>query len=471
MPFTLVYLLFTPLLFSLLHALSPTRSYSHGPVPFDKIASLYYTLSPSGSTISFALVVKDPKIVSNTSRFEPNWLGLGVSEPTSGSMLGGDIVTAVFRSDGSCVFTDRYVPFFAFPLGEPGPGGSAFPLEDDCQDDGSWRYITCKRDSDTMLLEVERELEAHDDQDRAIKKEDGSSSLIYAYGEFFGYHQDRRGAMQVDLFKEKDGEQSMLPPDVDGSIEIVATNYTVPDSKETIYACTSKLVNIEGSSGRMIVAAEPVIHADVDMLHHLVLYLCSGEEYAKQTAKTIECTTGNNSIGGPVGNPRAKCSTLVYGCKLSTRLLSMNREHAESLTFLVLYFLRLSQMRRGLLASSCPPRQDIRSPLPGNFWFWSLTMTTPTPFLALWMPQAFVFTTPIPHANMKQRRWYSPIHLYRDSQKQLSPVLIMNTLALLSALRSFPCLLPFSEVSCTCIQQAEKYIRISLQQTALSLRK
>lgn len=239
-------------------------------------------------------------------------------------MLGADIVTAVFRPDGSCVFTDRYVPFFAFPLGEPGPGGTAFPREDDCQEDGSWTYIGCKRDGETVLLEVERKLEAHDAQDRAIKKEDGLSAMIYAYGNDFGYHQGRRGAMQVDLFAEKKGSEAQikLPAGVDGSFEILATNYTVPQS-ETVYACTSMVVELDKSDKLMIVAAEPIIQAETDMVHHLVLYLCSGDEYAKTVRKTVECTTADNNIGGPVGNPQAKCSTLVYGCKLCMLLFIM----------------------------------------------------------------------------------------------------------------------------------------------------
>lgn len=315
----LFYLLFFFLHFSLLHALSPTRSYEHGPVPFDNIASLYYNLSRSDSTISFALVIKDPKIVSNSTSSKPNWLGLGVSEPTSGSMLGADIVTAIFGSDDSCTFTDRHVPFVPFPLGEPGPGGTAFPNADDCQDDGSWTYIGCKREGDSMLLEVERKLDAHDDQDRSIREKDGPGAMIYAYGNDFGYHQGRRGDLQVDLFKETKGSEAELelPDDVDGSFDIFATNYTVPATRDTVYACTSKLVDLGDSDKRTIVAAEALIQADVDMVHHLVLYMCSGKNYADEIKNTVECTTSDNGIPGPAGSSEANCSTLVYGCKLN----------------------------------------------------------------------------------------------------------------------------------------------------------
>lgn len=308
------------LLSSQLHGLTPSRPYAHGPVPFDSTASLFYTLNLSNASISFALVVTDPAVISSDSGpFSRNWLGLGVSEPISGSMLGADIATVDFLPDGSCKLTDRHVPFFAFPLNEPGGStGSIFPLEDDCQNDGSWTLISCEKAGGSILIELQRGLAAHDTQDRAIVKAEGRNAMIYAYGSFFGYHGSRRGAMDVDLFKTKGSvTKDELPSDVDGSVEILATNYTVPATKETIYACQSLRVDLTGVEKRMIVAAEPILHSTVIMVHHITLYLCSSEDYARKTRETIECTTSNNGIDGTVASPQSRCSTFVFGCKNS----------------------------------------------------------------------------------------------------------------------------------------------------------
>lgn len=320
---------FLPLLFLLallsaspLHAIDFLTSYDTENVTLGNTAALSFTIDLPTRTARLALRITDPTAISANST--ATWIGLGVSEPQSGSMLGADVVTAEFRAEGDnteCLFTDRYVPFFAFPLIEStadAPG--AFPLPDDCQEDGSWVMLRCERDMDggEMVLEVSRSLDAHDTQDREIVA--GLNSMIYAYGGDFRYHQERRGSQKVVLFESGEGESVadslQLPDDVDGNFTILATNFTVPSAQRTIYACTSSVVELGESGRRMIVAAEPVLDSPVDMVHHFTLYLCSGAEYARRIRETVECQTGNSAEFGPLANEEAKCHTFVFGCKL-----------------------------------------------------------------------------------------------------------------------------------------------------------
>lgn len=302
-------------------ALRLSRSYEHGPVTFDSNAALYFTVDKQNSTAYLAVKLNDSEVVTSSL----NWIGVGISEPSSGSMLGADVVTAEFSAGqtDSCTFTDRYVPFYAYPLIQVvGNASSAFPLPDDCQDDGSWTLISCMRSDEDgqMIFEVSRPLEAHDTQDREIPP--GLNNVIYAYGATFAYHGSRRRSIPVTLYNEEEtgaigfNEDAPIPDDVDGNIEVTATAYEVPSNQVTTYACTSKVVSLQPGEQRMIVAAEPIFNTTtVEMIHHFTFWLCKGREYAELIKSTVECSTGNSEISGPLGNPMALCTTFVFGCK------------------------------------------------------------------------------------------------------------------------------------------------------------
>lgn len=308
-----------------IYSLEVVGEYNNGPVSLGDNVDFWYSINLDSRNASLAIRIKDPETINSVSTAA--WIGLGVSEPSSGSMLGADIVSAEFGASqiDECTVTDRYVPFYAFPLIESTPDSpSAFPLPDDCQDDGSWVLARCERDpaDGEIVLEVTRSLDAHDTQDRNITE--GLNSIIYAYGRDFQYHEGRRGSQKVQLYKlDTNGSVEIkpatndfeLPDDVEGSVDVLATNYTIPATGSTIYSCTSHELDLGANGKRMIIAAEPVITAGVDMIHHFTLYLCSGKEYAEKVKNTVECTTGiGNNIFGPVGNSEAMCQTLVYGC-------------------------------------------------------------------------------------------------------------------------------------------------------------
>lgn len=285
-----------------------SRVYRYGPVKLTETAILYHEAKPSADVIYLALVINDSNLVTSSS----NWLGIGISETTSGSMLGADIVTAHFETDvlDKCTITDRYVPFVASPLLQ---SPAVFPEADECSE-SDWKLIACVRDpkKGTMTLEVKRTLSVTDNrQDRPILS--GFTSVIHAYGDRFGYHGVNRHSTKVVLFS---GENDPTPPtglplDVHGHVEVRATTFRVPQST-TSRACTTIRFPLGNDSSRMIVAMEPVINDKTrSLVQHISLFLCSGEQYARDTETRI-C---EKEPFGPLGNVAARCSAFVYGCK------------------------------------------------------------------------------------------------------------------------------------------------------------
>lgn len=294
--------------------LNPTLSYNKGPIILTEKATLFYEVSPIDDMARFALIINDTSVLSDGAA----WVGIGIGEPTSGSMIGADIVTAEFKSGvmDSCSIVDRYVPFVAYPWDE---APSIFPIPDDCSEP-DWSLISCQRDmSGVAVLEISRSLSVKDDkQDRAILP--GNSNVLYAYGGQFGYHGSNRHSESITLYREEEdddedmnNDENGLPSDVDGSFELRATNYRIP-AKTTTYACTTRRMPLQTDQRYMIIGAEPLLsNTTGSMVHHFTLYLCKGEEYYRQTKNTTVCE--GNPFLGPVANRNASCSTLVLVCK------------------------------------------------------------------------------------------------------------------------------------------------------------
>jgi hypothetical protein len=68
--------------------------YSQGPVDLGDHAKFWYDVDFNARIAHLALTINDKASVNNAK--DVNWLGLGVSESTSGSMLGSVIVTGEF---------------------------------------------------------------------------------------------------------------------------------------------------------------------------------------------------------------------------------------------------------------------------------------------------------------------------------------------------------------------------------------
>eukprot|EP00170_Pyropia_yezoensis_P005634 contig_22877_g5650 len=137
----------------------------------DEAAILSWTLTPTA--VRFGLVVTDEGLygANTTTAATAAWVGLGVGEPTSGSMVGADIVTAEFSGPTACTLVNRHVPSVAVPLGSSTGGDGIYPHPDAPCAAESWSLVSCAVDAaaGTVTLEVDRPLAPADAaQDRPI---------------------------------------------------------------------------------------------------------------------------------------------------------------------------------------------------------------------------------------------------------------------------------------------------------------
>lgn len=290
------------------------RRYRNGPINLTENAEFYFQFEPSFNRIFLGLVIKDRSVVSSSE----NWLGIGIGEAFSGSMLGSDIVTAHFSADihDTCEIIDRYVPYVANPTST---SPNVFPLPDECKE-SDWLLVSCSRDVDqgVMVLEVRRPLTVEDDrQDRPIAA--GLNSVLHSYGAGpFAYHGPKRHSTKIKLFSFNREESSYslngLPSDVTNHVEVRASSYELPSTLTTV-ACTATRIPLEVDEQAMIVAVEPIINDEsTSMIRQIILMLCSGESYAGALSSTTVC---ENNPAGPLGNPDADCSSFVYACKFA----------------------------------------------------------------------------------------------------------------------------------------------------------
>lgn len=238
----------------------------------ENIYLLRYGLNETAGMAYFGIELTEAELIRNGR----TWVGFGISDPTSGSMLGADVVTAELSGDDdgpemTCTITDRYVPFVAYPLlNSPLP----FPVSDDCNV-SDWKKVNCRRDSlqGVIRFEVERLMTVDNDQDRNVTN--GLNRIIYAYGSSLSYHGSSRGAKAIMMRAEKTPDP--LPPgDADGVITIKTNKFNVP-SDSTVYACTGLVLT--DTDERHIVAIEPEIDpASAAHVHHFLLYICGNED-------------------------------------------------------------------------------------------------------------------------------------------------------------------------------------------------
>jgi len=154
-------------------------------------------------------------IVVNTT----GWVGFGISEPTSGSMPGGDIVTASVIN-GVATITDRHAT------------AKAYPAEDTCQD---WHLVSGEEANGVTKLQLWRNLTSADThEDRNIIS--GPNRVIYAYGtsDTFQYHESNRGGLSVTFF----GAAPLEVPAGTPYWDLKSTSFQIPP-QVTTYGYTS----------------------------------------------------------------------------------------------------------------------------------------------------------------------------------------------------------------------------------------
>eukprot|EP00455_Lapot_gusevi_P017065 TRINITY_DN189_c0_g1_i17.p1 TRINITY_DN189_c0_g1~~TRINITY_DN189_c0_g1_i17.p1 ORF type:complete len:543 (-),score=171.13 TRINITY_DN189_c0_g1_i17:145-1773(-) len=188
------------------------------------------------------------------------WVGLGIAEPSGGSMPGADITMGGVLANGTAYLYDLY------------SYAKARPLVDTCQDA---KLVAGRETANGTILEFSRPLIASDTaQDRNIPE--GLVRVICAWGatDTFGYHGASSRAGVSIPFYGNDPLAAWRALKADTSLltmDLLMRNATVP-TQSTTYTQQSFLLPATAS---YIVAMEPVIDpAAQGLVHHMLLYTC-----------------------------------------------------------------------------------------------------------------------------------------------------------------------------------------------------
>jgi hypothetical protein len=252
------------------------------------------------------------------------WMGLGLGESSSGSMIGADIVTARFEG-GQPVVEDRFVPWQAYPFAPfdgrlfspslPAEGvatsPSLFPsLDESLGGRGSWEVLSGAQEGGCSRVVLRRALVTGDVHDRPFTP--GAAQVVlwaYGGGSAVSYHGASRGVLSIDF-----GAGSAQAPPAAVSCancytaELLMSNYSVP-VQETTYACQSFEFPGAGAGDAHAIAFYPRID-NAEVVHHILVHSCANDAYFNATL-TGPGICGNKSAGtSPLGT---KCQTLLYG--------------------------------------------------------------------------------------------------------------------------------------------------------------
>ncbi|KAL6077594.1 Cytochrome b561 and DOMON domain-containing protein [Balamuthia mandrillaris] len=244
------------------------------------------------------------------------WLGFGLAEQTSGSMLGADIVTAYVNDlDGTTVAEDRHVPWAAYPLqADPMP----FPELDNCS---HWEVLFGKQEDGHTTVIVRRALDTADPQDRPIFPSGGLQRVVYAWsasGDTVSYHSKRRGATAID-FSLNGPTHTSPPEDAVSSVELLMDAYAVSDTATTQYICRSfNVTELIGPGSRNVVFMEPVVKDK--HVHHMLLHGC-GNGASMSDIVAMHYPGHNVCSGGPAEGDmygisplgHKPCMSLMFG--------------------------------------------------------------------------------------------------------------------------------------------------------------
>ena len=256
------------------------------------------------------------------------WLGFGVADQTSGHMLGSDIATLHFDGGGGAPsIVDRHVPWAAHPFGP----ADLFPVPDA---HGDWLLESYEFTEPLGGAEGEpgepvaafsavlsRALVTGDPYDNDVGAEWGSLLAVWAYGATpggeVGYHGAQRGATTLPLGREAAAAAAAaIPMDAEGSTDLLFSEYALPTTLDTYYACQS--FDLSGGPRRHIVAMEPLIQSK-EHVHHIVVHRCRPGEFVEAHREPVACNPGKAQEGldahggeSPSGASGGACSGLVY---------------------------------------------------------------------------------------------------------------------------------------------------------------
>jgi hypothetical protein len=186
-----------------------------------------------------------------------NWFGLGIAEPTSGSMPGADM--AIFDVYNGAL---RLQDYWA--------AGKIAPSLDMCQ---SWYMTACAMSNGTAQVKFTRYLNTSDSQDRVVNTASGYlTRMVWAIGNapLLSYHSNARGPFGMYI----GGGSPAAANSSWTTVNYTMPNYNIP-ATGTTYACYSFTLPSDKSyyvKRYEFINANQVVNAQV---HHIVFFSCS----------------------------------------------------------------------------------------------------------------------------------------------------------------------------------------------------
>lgn len=229
------------------------------------------------------------------------WVGFGISESTSGSMPGSDILMATV--DGN---TQQATLFDRFAV------GYIDPVPDSCQD---WHLVSASESSSKTFVEVTRKLSVSSSEDRPFVP--GEMQVIIAVGasDSLVYHGSTRHATVVKFFGPT---IDSTVTEKDTQLVSLRMNSVIPN-QFTTYICQS--FALPAVADGSIVRFDPIIDTGISssMAHHMLVHACEDNgpnSYVQQFQQAGEC-------GSPVGNPFSGCKMIAFIWAVGTSALEL----------------------------------------------------------------------------------------------------------------------------------------------------
>lgn len=229
------------------------------------------------------------------------WIGFGLSEPSTGSMIGSDMLVSEVTGGGvgPRIVRDMYATEFAWPS------------EDACGQD--WELLAYESDVTSTYLEVARLLDTGDvAQDRAIVP--GPMKIVFAWGagNVVSYHSGQVGAHTVSFIEPSPAGTSLvaLPGDA-YAVAVAMVEVPVAAGRDYAYYCKSFELPLAAQQHHVVqvdLIADP---NTAHVLQHLNLYICDNSTALGDNYVLKYAGVGGECSVPALGNPASGCHSLM----------------------------------------------------------------------------------------------------------------------------------------------------------------
>ena len=217
------------------------------------------------------------------------------------------------------------------------------PTKDNCQD---WTLLSYELVGNTTVVELRRDLETGDTQDRDIVE--GVNRVLFAYGLSnqlaLVNHEQRRGKATIVFWQDEDEDEDEgdipVPTVAPGVLtaEFALTNFSIPSAQSSTICYAVPIPILPGSADQHIIQIDPILDPrTTQILYTFFVHICDNTSetyYANEYFGLLQFhneqenhifrgkkkTNKNNrrylnnagECQTAIGNPRAGCRSLLF---------------------------------------------------------------------------------------------------------------------------------------------------------------